>query len=124
MARPTTRALGARSTRKIESSFSPVRANTVNMSATGAEVIQVFCRRASSAAALLGAVVIEKVAAGVRLGHADRADDLAPQRRAEQTLAHVARGEAMDEVRAHQRLHRAGRGDRQLPRASSSTASR
>ena len=42
MSRPTTRPRRARSTRKKLSSFSPVRANTVKKSATGADVTQVL----------------------------------------------------------------------------------
>ena len=50
--------------------------------------------------------------AGVRLGHADRADLLAGERRLEQALEDVGVAEHVQELGAHQRLHRRAAGER------------
>jgi hypothetical protein len=53
-----------------------------------------------------------KIAAGIRLGHADAADFFAAQRRREQALLDVGIAEHFEKFRAHQRLHDDAAGQR------------
>ena len=53
-----------------------------------------------------------EVGAGIRLGHADRADLLAAQRRLEQALDDVGVAQHVQELGPHQRLHRRRAGQR------------
>ena len=115
ISRPTIRPSKCFSTRKMVSFFSsPARAKTVKKSATGADGDPGLLAVEHIAAVDLlgrGGDAIQ-VGAGVGLGHAQRADLLALERRLEQALDDVGVAQHVQELGAHQRLHRRRAGQR------------